>query len=537
MSFLPVEMSALLGYMAPPLLGAFIGYLTNKVAIKMLFRPLKPWFLFGVKVPMTPGVIPSKRHDLAINIGEMVGEHLLTSKEIGTALARESFQKQLYLLIENRGGTILHKEYGPLTSLIPDKYKNYLNAAVQAITHQIQENLYSFIRSEPFTNLIENSSDEQFDRILNHEVDKFLTGEERELAYGFLEKSIDRMVSSPAMEEWITLFIQQKVYESLQQKKSLSQILPESFQQLIVQTIELQTPALLSKLADLLKEPAIRDKIVKGVCGGIENFISSMGPMAGMISSFISMETVEQKVQEYLVDKEEDIVNWLQNPEARERVAEVLRQRSQSFLDTPLAELIGENSDEIIGNFCNHFSRQLHSLLNEKETVAALTSMVKDNIETHIDSGKLPIREVLFDFVGESGLNKGRIWLKEEILYLLRSDQSRKTINAMVEQLLHDLLKRSIGRPSDLLPAGVRDGIYQSIRKMASNMLSVEVPGLVDSLNIRHIVAEKVDSLDLIRLERLLLSIMEEQFKYINLFGGFLGFLIGCLNLLFLKFL
>ena len=40
----------------PPLLGAFIGYLTNYVAIRMLFRPLKPWRLFGIP-PSTPDYI------------------------------------------------------------------------------------------------------------------------------------------------------------------------------------------------------------------------------------------------------------------------------------------------------------------------------------------------------------------------------------------------------------------------------------------------------------------------------------------------
>ena len=79
--------SLYLAYAGPPLLGAFIGYLTNKVAIRMLFRPLKRWHILGIPVPMTPGVIPSKRHDLAINIGEMVGTHLLTSKDIGAALS------------------------------------------------------------------------------------------------------------------------------------------------------------------------------------------------------------------------------------------------------------------------------------------------------------------------------------------------------------------------------------------------------------------------------------------------------------------
>jgi hypothetical protein len=56
----------------------------------------------------------------------------------------------------------------------------------------------------------------------------------------------------------------------------------------------------------------------------------------------------------------------------------------------------------------------------------------------------------------------------------------------------------------------------------------------VASLNIKQIVKEKVDSFDLMRLERLLLSIMEEQFNYISLFSAILVFWIGCLNVLFL---
>ena len=80
----------------------------------------------------------------------------------------------------------------------------------------------------------------------------------------------------------------------------------------------------------------------------------------------------------------------------------------------------------------------------------------------------------------------------------------------------------------------VREAIVTSIHKAASTMLAEEVPGLVQSLNIKHIVTEKINSLDILRVEGLLLTIMQEQFKYINLFGAILGFLIGCGNLLLL---
>jgi len=61
------------------------------------------------------------------------------------------------------------------------------------------------------------------------------------------------------------------------------------------------------------------------------------------------------------------------------------------------------------------------------------------------------------------------------------------------------------------------------------------VPPLVETLNVRRMVEEKVNSLDILKVEGLLLSIMQEQFKYINLFGGLLGFLIGLANLIFLS--
>ena len=104
----------------------------------------------------------------------------------------------------------------------------------------------------------------------------------------------------------------------------------------------------------------------------------------------------------------------------------------------------------------------------------------------------------------------------------------------MLFRSLDELLKKPVGRLSNLVPAGVRDGLYLSLQEMATKMLTSEVPGIVKSLNLRQIVSERIDSFDLLRLERLLLSIVEEQFKYINLFGGFLGFLIGCANLIFL---
>jgi uncharacterized membrane protein YheB (UPF0754 family) len=62
----------------PVVLGAIIGYLTNSVAIRMLFRPIRPVRILGLRLPFTPGVIPRQRGELAESIGRMVSRDLLT---------------------------------------------------------------------------------------------------------------------------------------------------------------------------------------------------------------------------------------------------------------------------------------------------------------------------------------------------------------------------------------------------------------------------------------------------------------------------
>ncbi len=570
MSIATADLLVVLNYASPPVVGAFIGYLTNMVAIKMLFRPLRAWRIFGIRVPFTPGVIPSKREDLAINMGEMVGEHLLTSKEIGQALANEAFQTHLYGLIENKGSALLLQELGPLPSLIPKGYQIYFDVAVKAVTHQAQEGIHTFVASSAFAVIMETAVDRQLERLLATPLAAIFPGREREGGYAFIEKNLARMLASPAMEQWLETFVQQKVYGAIRQKKSLADILPESLQGFIVDIIEKQTPAFLSRFAVVINEPEIRDKIVKGVRAGVEHFIASMGPMAGMVKTFLSMETVEKKAREYLIDKEEEIVGWLQNAEVQRRVSTILRERSQAFLATPLSTMVGdgqgwpsvagakdgtgatdglgwpgvagaksgavatEGQGDKVERFCSQVSLQLAAFFREPETTTAVASMIRDNLETHMEGGGLALGEVLWDLMGDTGMQRGKIWVKNEILAILRSEETRRNLNFMTQTLLQGLLARPIGRLAALLPAGVRDGLYQSIQKMASDMLAAEVPGLVASLNLKQIVTEKVDSLDLMRLERLLLSIMEEQFKYINLFGAILGFLIGGLNVLLL---
>ncbi|MCL2398114.1 MAG: DUF445 family protein [Defluviitaleaceae bacterium] len=61
-----------------PIIGALIGYCTNLLAIRMLFRPFKPAYLFGMQLPFTPGLIPKEKARLAKKMAETIGGHIIT---------------------------------------------------------------------------------------------------------------------------------------------------------------------------------------------------------------------------------------------------------------------------------------------------------------------------------------------------------------------------------------------------------------------------------------------------------------------------
>lgn len=77
----------------PPVLGGVIGYFTNDIAIKMLFRPYQPRYLLGKRIPFTPGLIPGNQQRLAQKISDVIMRSLLTPEEL-QKLARRLLQTE-----------------------------------------------------------------------------------------------------------------------------------------------------------------------------------------------------------------------------------------------------------------------------------------------------------------------------------------------------------------------------------------------------------------------------------------------------------
>ncbi|MGI6669878.1 MAG: DUF445 domain-containing protein [Acetivibrionales bacterium] len=88
-----------------PLVGGLIGLVTNGLAIRMLFRPLKPVYIGKLKLPFTPGLIPKERPYLAKAIGDVISRDLLDEETLKNTLLSDTMKSHIFTKIDEVADT------------------------------------------------------------------------------------------------------------------------------------------------------------------------------------------------------------------------------------------------------------------------------------------------------------------------------------------------------------------------------------------------------------------------------------------------
>lgn len=85
-------------WFAIPAIGGLIGYLTNRLAVKMIFRPIKPKNILGLRLQ---GLMPRRQAEIASSIGAVVGDHLIRHEDVVRGLDSLDMESLLVDLLES----------------------------------------------------------------------------------------------------------------------------------------------------------------------------------------------------------------------------------------------------------------------------------------------------------------------------------------------------------------------------------------------------------------------------------------------------
>ena len=316
-----MDLSRILLYISPPILGGLIGYYTNDIAIKMLFRPYKAVYVFGKKVPFTPGLIPSNQERLGQNIANAIMKSLLTPEEMQN-LARRLLQPERI-----QGGIFW------LLRLVVDQVKGDKNPRSTKILAGVLRDLLGeslprllkvLARQETF---LETQINQIFDKVLL----EFQLSEEQSvrLADWLLEIVLPPDRLRQVIIDFLTDRTIQTIDESFREKTSGTYWVVANLFGLKNTLTRLRTFCLDEKeatnkrLQELIKDLKMRDRIKE-----LLQNLSLQNLPVGTVRQL--RKTIRDSVREYLQNSGSDLLKELTESADWERISIVLLNRLSS---------------------------------------------------------------------------------------------------------------------------------------------------------------------------------------------------------------
>ncbi|HSQ88954.1 DUF445 domain-containing protein [Romboutsia sp.] len=111
-------------------IGGIIGYITNVVAIKLIFRPIEP-----IKIPIINkeiiGLIPKRKAEIAINIGEVIQEQFLSLDEILENIITDEDKRNVVEYIKTKIKLMINEKMAFAPSAIKNLIKGYVSDAIE----------------------------------------------------------------------------------------------------------------------------------------------------------------------------------------------------------------------------------------------------------------------------------------------------------------------------------------------------------------------------------------------------------------------
>ena len=456
-----------------PLVAGVVGYVTNKIAIKMLFRPYKPkWYTLGWQ-----GIVPKTRPKLANKISEIVGQKLLAHDDFLYALEHNDIKASINNIINTKLSTLSQKDIHVLIRLfnVEDRLianKETVNSVLNNAAHFFMQQLFEkkvsmTYLSQPILNVIKSFN---IEKIVLDEIDKYI----------------------------ITLY---------NENKKLKEILPESIINKKDSLASILTNIIMENIQTLGRNKNVQKVLIEKIIQFKNKMFSSASGVdvlkAGFISLFLSDDKIMKMVQDELPNITYDLSK---SKELYSSLYSMVENEFDKFLDKNIQELLlcfGFNNVDDFTDSVNNI------IVSNVDINNKILNIILDKLHKY---DNLTINEILNILQIDI-----KSYIKIDIMDILNSDNYKTNKNNLIIKVTNYIASNSYK-------------ISSIITEFIIKLIKGNLKYALNAINIEKIVKDKINALPLPEVENILFSFMKEHFKWINILGFFLGFLIGLIQ-------
>ncbi|ELC8443476.1 DUF445 family protein [Clostridium perfringens] len=488
-------------YIIGALIGAIIGYITNWLAIKMLFRPREAKYIFGMKLPFTPGLIPKEKSRIANKVGETVGTHLLNSDSLGKALKDEKIKSKFNDMAKEKINQIIESDAtleSSLKSILGESY----HSLREDIINNISKTILKSIQEESFKNKIKfyivDSIKEQLEK-RPEKIIKFINSKKfRE----FTQNALDQEKASKIIERGILKEINFLENED----RTIEEIIPEKIKPYIEEYVKSQKDTLVNIIQNLLRDEEVSNKIKGAINENIPSIVSMFlngDVIYRKLVSLVDVALSEEENKEYICDAALAFVH----ESMKKKVSDVVNN-------------IGEGKLEIISE---SIGKKVSRKLVKEENIDALIDKLNCKISSF--NSYEEIIKVLFNDYENILIDN----IDLMILKFVNNPKLSKEINEIIEKVFDKFLQISL---SDICynRQKLEDNIMSILDNLYNDFVDNKSAKVLEIVDISSIVEDQINAFEVDYAEEIIIGIANKELKAITWLGALLGGILGILS-------
>lgn len=500
------------------------GYAGAWLAVRMLFRPRRPFRVFGITL-FPQGMIPRHRDRLAFAIGKAVGEELVSQETIMEELLGKDFlRRKIRGVIDSYTSEIVSQNYPSLIETLPSNLRAPVLEAITSLQFKVAEHIENVLKSEESMATISGFVERRVDEVLSRRVSSVVDDDAFEKIVGFLEERIRTAINSAELEEKVHSFISRRVDDLASTPTPIGDMFTPDAISLLKEKAGEQISPMAHHLTEIAAAERTRNQIGSLIKKEVHNYYEAL-PFFKKI--FVSRENLLGEVDDLVNDS---LPRRIEETLKGDFFAEEARSFIDSSIDTalsrPLAAVVGQINPDQLDRLKTQITKAVLSVLRGDEMMHQVSAYLTDTLEQFRPHSIDSIMRALHPESEE----KLKTMLSSGLLNIVAREDTSKIINAMLATQIENLLAAPIGRLSDnisedkLLAAS--DGFSETI----IGAIREKLPEAIKEFDVGGVVREKIMNYPAEKLEALVLSVAKEHLRTIELFGALFGLIIGLLQ-------